>query len=730
MPQKVMDLSQTTLSFSGCGFLCIYHAGVCAAIKEYAPQLQRNKMAGASAGSIAAAGLLCNVCISEATSTILKVVTQARSRALGALHPAFNLIEVVRANLDATLPVNAHELCTGRLQISLTRERDRKNVIVSEFKTKEELIQAILCSCFIPYYCGRIPPEFRGEQYLDGGWSDNQPVIDSNTVTISPFSGESDICPPDFDSASLFGFEVAGTSIRFTARNIYRLTVCLIPPSTEVCSRICRQGFEDAVRFLTRNGIIPCARCLAVQSNLIEVPLTKAALSNRTRSYHKLTTSASRRRLDAECDECCSKSGPMEDNSISSLFPKIMQKTLDEALEGESRLWGYLLSFRVFNWLRTATVTIKLPFEILFIICKNVANWLAGLRTTDWLSGRLQLVVDFLLKEVEKQRAMYSARLTCQLAITELDVTNAGRCYECKEHVLNVKLSPEAQLELDALRRRDSLISSKRILNAAKSSQKPLEEITKSTAKTTSQKDFVTLSHVVEYAKAHDAVLAYYYTDDDNKVRMCEIFDVHDPERRHRCHSHLEQDLPIMGNRRHRCHSLLTNEEVEYKQGSEAMKPTYERSMTRTTTTDQHSGVVTSSPNAPSVISCDPDSGLSMAEESHDCIDDNNRRDACFPPMRELNRSNSTRSSAKLHRNTAGYMRRRTTSSTSRKHASLTFPRSFESCGGLPGSIRSKPLAKTARIFSSDSDLETDEKFFVPNRRTRGTSEEYDGETE
>lgn len=725
-----MDLSQTTLSFSGCGFLCIYHAGVCAAIKEYAPQLQQNKMAGASAGSIAAAGLLCNVCISEATSTILKVVTQARSRALGALHPAFNLIEVVRANLDATLPDNAHELCTGRLQISLTRERDRKNVIVSEFKTKQELIQAILCSCFIPYYCGRTPPEFRGEQYLDGGWSDNQPVIDSNTITISPFSGESDICPPDFDSASLFGFEVAGTSIRFTARNIYRLTVCLIPPSTEVCSRICRQGFEDAVRFLTRNGIVPCARCLAVQSNLIEVPLTKVALGNRTRLYHKLVTSASRRRLDAECDACCDKSGPMEDNSISSLFPKIMQKTLDEASEGESRLWGYLLSFRVFHWLRTATVTIKLPFEILFIMCKNVANWLAGLKTTDWLSGRLQLVVDFLLKEVEKQRAIYSARLTCQLAITELDVTNAGRYHERREQVLNINLSPEAQLELDALRRRDSLISSKRILNAAKPSQKPLEELVKSTAKTTSQEDFDALSHVVEYAKAHDAVLAYYYTDDDNKVRVCEIFDIHDPERRHRCHSHLEHDLPIMENRRHRYHSLLTNEEVECKQTSEAMKPTDERSMAHTATTDQHSGVVTSSPTAPSVISCDPDSGLSMAEESHDCTDDNNRRDACCPPMRELNCSNSTRSSAKLHRSTAGSVRRRTFSGTSRKQASLTFPRTVESSAGLPGSIRSKPLAKTARIFSSDSDLETDEKFFVPNRRTRGTSEEYDGETE
>lgn len=57
------DLSHMNLSFAGCGFLCIYHAGVCAAIKEYAPELTRNKISGASAGAIAAAGLICNVCI-------------------------------------------------------------------------------------------------------------------------------------------------------------------------------------------------------------------------------------------------------------------------------------------------------------------------------------------------------------------------------------------------------------------------------------------------------------------------------------------------------------------------------------------------------------------------------------------------------------------------------------------------------------------------------------------
>ncbi len=71
-----MDFSKVNLSFSGCGFLCIYHAGVCAALKEYAPQMTRNHMYGASAGAIIAAGLLCDVNASEATSTILQVVCQ------------------------------------------------------------------------------------------------------------------------------------------------------------------------------------------------------------------------------------------------------------------------------------------------------------------------------------------------------------------------------------------------------------------------------------------------------------------------------------------------------------------------------------------------------------------------------------------------------------------------------------------------------------------------------
>lgn len=32
---------------------------------------------------------------------------------------------------------------------------------------------------------------------MDGGFTDNLPVLNKNTITVSPFSGLTDICPRD-----------------------------------------------------------------------------------------------------------------------------------------------------------------------------------------------------------------------------------------------------------------------------------------------------------------------------------------------------------------------------------------------------------------------------------------------------------------------------------------------------------------------------------------------------
>lgn len=71
-----------------------------------------------------------------------------------------------------------------------------------------------------------LPPQ----RYVDGGISDNLPLYElKNTITVSPFSGESDICPQD-SSTSIHELRVTNTSIQFNLRNLYRLSKALFPP--------------------------------------------------------------------------------------------------------------------------------------------------------------------------------------------------------------------------------------------------------------------------------------------------------------------------------------------------------------------------------------------------------------------------------------------------------------------------------------------------------------------
>jgi len=51
------------LSFSGCGFLGIYHVGVASCCREYAPHLVADKIAGASAGALVACALITDCCL-------------------------------------------------------------------------------------------------------------------------------------------------------------------------------------------------------------------------------------------------------------------------------------------------------------------------------------------------------------------------------------------------------------------------------------------------------------------------------------------------------------------------------------------------------------------------------------------------------------------------------------------------------------------------------------------
>ncbi|XP_063053314.1 patatin-like phospholipase domain-containing protein 2 [Engraulis encrasicolus] len=254
-----------SISFAGCGFLGIYHIGAASCLMDQAPFLVENAqhVYGASAGALTASALVSGACLGDAGGSIIEVAKEARKRFMGPMHPSFNLVKIIGSVLSRTLPSDAHQHATGRLGISLTRVADGENVIVSHFDSKEDLIQACVCSAFIPVYCGLIPPTLQGVRYVDGGISDNLPHHHlKNTITVSPFSGESDICPRDDSSTNMHELRFTNTSIQFTLGNLYRVSRALFPPEPQMMKNLCKQGYRDAMRFLKTNGLLQFRRPL------------------------------------------------------------------------------------------------------------------------------------------------------------------------------------------------------------------------------------------------------------------------------------------------------------------------------------------------------------------------------------------------------------------------------------------------------------------------------------
>ncbi|XP_054399745.2 1-acylglycerol-3-phosphate O-acyltransferase PNPLA3 isoform X2 [Pongo abelii] len=241
-----------SLSFAGCGFLGFYHVGATRCLSEHAPHLLRDArmLFGASAGALHCVGVLSGIPLEQTLQVLSDLVRKARSRNIGIFHPSFNLTKFLRQGLYKYLPANVHQLISGKICISLTRVSDGKNVLVSDFRSKDEVVDALICSCFIPFYSGLIPPSFRGVRYVDGGGSDNVPFIDAKTtITVSPFYGEYDICPKVM-STNFLHVDITKLSLRLCTGNLYLLSRAFVPPDLKVLGEICLRGYLDAFRFL------------------------------------------------------------------------------------------------------------------------------------------------------------------------------------------------------------------------------------------------------------------------------------------------------------------------------------------------------------------------------------------------------------------------------------------------------------------------------------------------
>ncbi|XP_040171267.1 patatin-like phospholipase domain-containing protein 2 isoform X3 [Anopheles arabiensis] len=491
------------------------------------------------------------------TSDFFRVVNEARSHSLGPFSPRFNIQTCLLEGLQKFLPPDAHERVNGKLHISLTRVYDGKNVIVSQFNSREDLLQALLCACFIPVFSGLLPPRFHGVRYMDGAFSDNLPTLDENTVTVSPFCGESDICPRD-NSSQMFHVNWANTSIELSKENINRFGRILFPPKPEILSSFCQQGFDDALNFLHRNNLISCTRCLAVQSTFVVAEQPSSSLEEKILEEY-----------DPECSECqeCTQHrknalvGSMPDNVLT-----VFQTYIEQANKG---LINWVFRHRGGKLLTALSLPAILPADI---VCATLTK-LATLAVPDRMRFLAQLenrlayrlmgaapsigkqiwaMSEFVLKNLntillrvrrrqKQQQQQLTANLQCQIALTEYNQSQQQQ--QLQQHHQHSH--------------RSSIIDMR--MEDGKPFGKEITPSYSSAGHHSAMGDLDTFDHILQVSSHHDAMYAYYYMDEDNKVKVTEIFDMS------------ESDNPALQT----ANELEANQQLEFDTDWETTQPDF-----------------------------------------------------------------------------------------------------------------------------------------------------------
>ncbi|XP_049627632.1 patatin-like phospholipase domain-containing protein 5 [Suncus etruscus] len=175
---------------------------------------------------------------------------------LNLFHPSYWSLDYIQERLEECLPPDVHVVASKHLGICITHMPDGQNCVITDFASKEEVIQALICSMFLPFYCGVIPPKFRGQYYIDGALTVSLPFAECpHTITVTPFHGTADICPksPSPNFHEIFSCK---TSFQFSTYNVYYGIRSLLPPPIEMVANNARQGYLDALRFLERRGLI------------------------------------------------------------------------------------------------------------------------------------------------------------------------------------------------------------------------------------------------------------------------------------------------------------------------------------------------------------------------------------------------------------------------------------------------------------------------------------------
>ncbi|XP_054776581.1 uncharacterized protein LOC129285063 [Prosopis cineraria] len=232
-------------SFSAAGLLFPYHLGAAKFLIEKGYIKETTPLAGSSAGAIVCAVIASGASMEEALKATKILAEDCRSRGT-----AFRLGAVLRDVLEKFLPDDTHIRSNGRVRVAVTQLLWRpRGLLVDQFDSKEDLINAVFTSSFIPGYLAPRPATlFRNRLCVDGGLTLFMPPTSAaQTVRVCAFP------------ASRLGLQGIGISPDRNPENMASprqlLNWALEPAEDGILDQLFELGYLDAAVWALENPV-------------------------------------------------------------------------------------------------------------------------------------------------------------------------------------------------------------------------------------------------------------------------------------------------------------------------------------------------------------------------------------------------------------------------------------------------------------------------------------------
>ena len=236
------------LSLSSSGLTISYHQGVVKGLMKRGLVNAESRFVGTSGGAVTSILTRCNITPDEQhkfTKEILNLVKDKEEK---------NIAIVLDRYLNNILPLDAAERCSNYIECSMFKFAwpYPHSYMLDSFENKQEVIDATISSCYIPFVIGNsLTWKFRGQRHVDGGFKKENILMQSSSDCIHVASmpqSQVELC--DIDSFTDIYMGMNGI-LPFDEDVIYKSSYVIHEDPDYFCNSLFELGQLDADAYIT-----------------------------------------------------------------------------------------------------------------------------------------------------------------------------------------------------------------------------------------------------------------------------------------------------------------------------------------------------------------------------------------------------------------------------------------------------------------------------------------------